>query len=85
MRDSPAVPVGHQGVSIPAEMVETDVASTDPAHADGKSFHNEIADELRISGVTAKSRIGRVFGKLDLRRRAAAVVYAYDHGVVPPR
>jgi DNA-binding NarL/FixJ family response regulator len=47
--------------------------------------NNEIADELCISGVTVKSHIGRIFGKFDLRDRAAAIVYAYDNGVVAPR
>jgi DNA-binding NarL/FixJ family response regulator len=45
----------------------------------------EIADELCISELTVKSHIGRIFLKLDLRDRAAAIVYAYDHGVVTPR
>ena len=45
----------------------------------------EIADELSISGVTVKSHIGRIFVKLHLRDRAAAIVYAYDHGIVTPR
>jgi DNA-binding NarL/FixJ family response regulator len=47
--------------------------------------NNEIADELCISGVTVKSHIGRIFGKLGLRDRAAAIVYAYDNGIVAPR
>jgi DNA-binding NarL/FixJ family response regulator len=47
--------------------------------------NNEIADELCISGVTVKSHIGRIFVKLDLRDRAAAIVYAYDNGIVAPR
>ena len=47
--------------------------------------NNEIADELFISGVTVKSHIGRIFGKLNLRDRAAAIVYAYDNGIVAPR
>ncbi|MGD1172565.1 response regulator [Mycobacterium seoulense] len=52
----------------------------------GRGFSNaEIADELCISGVTVKSHIGRIFGKLDLRDRAAAIVYAYDNGIVVPR
>lgn len=43
----------------------------------GKGLSNkEIADELCISGVTVKSHIGRIFGKVDLRDRAAAIVYA---------
>jgi DNA-binding NarL/FixJ family response regulator len=52
----------------------------------GKGFSNtEIAEELCISGVTVKSHIGRIFGKLGLRDRAAAIVYAYDNGIVAPR
>jgi DNA-binding NarL/FixJ family response regulator len=47
--------------------------------------NGEIADELSISGVTVKSHIGRIFVKLHLRDRAAAIVYAYDHGIVAPR
>ncbi|MGH7292283.1 MAG: LuxR C-terminal-related transcriptional regulator, partial [Myxococcota bacterium] len=41
--------------------------------------------ELFISGVTVKSHIGRIFAKLALRDRGAAIVYAYDHGIVAPR
>jgi DNA-binding NarL/FixJ family response regulator len=48
-------------------------------------MHAEIADELYISGVTVKSHIGHIFGKLSLRDRAAAIFYAYDHGIVTPR
>lgn len=45
----------------------------------------EIADELCISELTVKSHIGRIFVKLRLRDRAAAIVYAYDHSIVTPR
>ncbi|MFE3443699.1 response regulator [Nocardia sp. NPDC059180] len=44
----------------------------------------EIARELGISEVTVKSHVGHIFGKLDLRDRAAAIVFAFDHGVVSP-
>lgn len=44
----------------------------------------EIARTLFISELTVKSHIGRIFVKLGLRDRAAAVVYAFDHGVVRP-
>jgi DNA-binding NarL/FixJ family response regulator len=37
-----------------------------------------------ISEVTVKSHIGRLFTKLDLRDRAAAIVFAYDHRLVTP-
>jgi DNA-binding NarL/FixJ family response regulator len=46
--------------------------------------NNEIAGELVISEVTVKSHIGRIFTKLDLRDRAAAIIYAFDHGLAAP-
>lgn len=46
--------------------------------------NNEIAAELVISEVTVKSHIGRIFTKLDLRDRAAAIIYAFDHGLAAP-
>lgn len=52
----------------------------------GRGLSNgEIAATLVISEVTVKSHIGRIFTKLDLRDRAAAIVYAFDHGLVAPR
>jgi DNA-binding NarL/FixJ family response regulator len=53
------------------------------AIAIGRS-NGEIAAELVISELTVKSHIGRIFTKLHLRDRAAAIVYAYDHGLVSP-
>jgi len=46
--------------------------------------NTEIAGELGISEVTVKSHVGHIFGKLGLRDRAAAIVFAFDHGVVTP-
>jgi DNA-binding NarL/FixJ family response regulator len=52
----------------------------------GRGLSNgEIAGTLVISEVTVKSHIGRIFTKLDLRDRAAAIVYAFDRGLVSPR
>jgi DNA-binding NarL/FixJ family response regulator len=52
----------------------------------GRGLSNgEIAGTLVISEVTVKSHIGRIFTKLDLRDRAAAIVYAFDRGLVAPR
>lgn len=45
----------------------------------------EIAVALHISEVTVKSHIGHIFTKLDLRDRAAAIVYAFDSGIVTPQ
>ncbi len=51
----------------------------------GRGLTNaEIADELYISEVTVKSHVGRIFTKLDLRDRAGAIVFAFDHGLVAP-
>lgn len=46
--------------------------------------NTEIARALGISEVTVKSHVGHIFVKLDLRDRAAAIVYAFDHGIVTP-
>lgn len=46
--------------------------------------NREIARDLGISEVTVKSHVGHIFVKLDLRDRAAAIVYAFDHGIVTP-
>jgi DNA-binding NarL/FixJ family response regulator len=53
------------------------------AMASGSS-NAEIAVQLFISELTVKSHIGRIFTKLDLRDRPAAIVYAYDNGLVRP-
>jgi DNA-binding NarL/FixJ family response regulator len=46
--------------------------------------NTEIADELCISGLTVKTHIGRIFTKLGLRDRAAAIVFAYEHQIIAP-
>lgn len=46
--------------------------------------NSEIAAELFVGQVTVKSHIGHIFTKLDLRDRAAAIVFAFDHGLVAP-
>jgi DNA-binding NarL/FixJ family response regulator len=51
----------------------------------GRGMSNsEIAETFHISELTVKSHIGRIFTKLGLRDRAAAIVYAFDHGIVSP-
>ncbi len=52
----------------------------------GRGMTNaEIGDELFISEVTVKSHVGHIFTKLNLRDRAAAIVFAFDNGLVMPQ
>ena len=44
----------------------------------------EIAATLYVAEATVKSHVGSIFTKLGVRDRAAAIVFAYDHGVVSP-
>ena len=58
---------------------------TEVLRAIGRGLTNgEIATELGISELTVKSHVGRIFTKLGLRDRAAAVVHAFDTGLVRP-
>jgi len=52
--------------------------------AEGLTNH-EITDRLCVSEATVKTHISHIFSKLDARDRAAAIVFAYDHGLVVPR
>jgi DNA-binding NarL/FixJ family response regulator len=42
----------------------------------------EIAATLHLSEATVKTHVGNIFTKLDVRDRAAAIVFAFDHGLV---
>jgi DNA-binding NarL/FixJ family response regulator len=44
----------------------------------------EIAAALYVAEATVKTHVGSIFAKLRVRDRAAAIVFAYDHGVVAP-
>jgi DNA-binding NarL/FixJ family response regulator len=46
--------------------------------------NTEIGTELFVSEGTVKTHISHIFTKLDLRDRAAAIVFAFDHGLVRP-
>jgi DNA-binding NarL/FixJ family response regulator len=44
----------------------------------------EIAAAMHVAEATVKTHVGSIFAKLGVRDRAAAIVFAYDHGVVTP-
>ena len=44
----------------------------------------EIADRLVVSAATVKTHVNHIFAKTGARDRAAAVVYAYSHGLHEP-
>jgi DNA-binding NarL/FixJ family response regulator len=46
--------------------------------------NTEIAGALFVSEATVKSHVGAIFTKLGVRDRAAAIVFAFDHGLVDP-
>ena len=51
----------------------------------GAGLNNaEIAAELTLGEGTVKTHVGHIFAKLGLRDRTAAVVFAFDHGLVRP-
>lgn len=71
------MPTGELEALTPREVDVLELIGTGLSNA-------EIADRLTLSEGTIKTHIGHVFAKLQLRDRAAAVVFAFDHGLVRP-
>jgi len=46
--------------------------------------NHEIAATLSVSDATVKTHVNHILGKLDLRDRTQAVVFAYESGLVEP-
>lgn len=43
----------------------------------------EIATEIYVAEVTVKTHVGSILSKLGVRNRIAAVIYAYENGLIP--
>lgn len=68
-----------------AEIEELTDRELDVLRLVGRGRSNrEIGEELHISEATVKTHVGSIFSKLHLRDRAAAIVFAFDHGLVAP-
>jgi DNA-binding NarL/FixJ family response regulator len=79
-----AAPVRDDGAA--ARIEELTPRERDVLRLIGRGASNtEIAESLFVSEATVKSHIGHIFTKLDLRDRAAAIVFAFDHGLVAPQ
>jgi DNA-binding NarL/FixJ family response regulator len=79
-----AAPAGDDGAAERIE--ELTPRERDVLRLIGRGASNaEIAVSLFVSEATVKSHVGHIFTKLDLRDRAAAIVFAFDHGLVAPR
>ena len=77
---APPDPAGHAAALAPLTNRDREVLTLL-----GRGLSNaEIARRLYLSEATVKTHVGRVLGKLRLRDRIQAVVYAYETGLIRP-
>ncbi|GAA4444222.1 response regulator [Phytohabitans houttuyneae] len=78
-----AQPLGPEASAGMAELTNREREAVALA-AQGLS-NDEIADQMVISPLTAKTHVNRAMTKLQARDRAQLVVFAYEAGLVTPR
>jgi DNA-binding NarL/FixJ family response regulator len=71
--------------AVVATAVDLTAREVDVLKLVGRGCSNsEIAASLVISEATVKTHLSHIFDKLGVRDRAAAIVYAFDSGIVRP-
>ncbi len=74
---------GTSDAPVPPLLERLSEREVEVLQAVGRGLTNaEIADELYISQATVKTHLSTVLTKLDLRDRAAAIVYTHEHGLL---
>jgi len=54
-------------------------------HICGGLNDNEIADKLGLSRNTVRNHVATLYGKIDVHRRGAAIVWARERGITGPK